>query len=104
MKVPNAQHALIPHAKVTEYLLNLHHKRGRSKARLLHALGYRREKPEVLDLRRQHLSREVAQVVQAPFGMEPTIRGPFARQVAKPRGSAASGRLTLETRGVDWLP
>ena len=41
MKVPNADKAIIAEDKLSNYLLNITHRRGGSKARLLLAMGYR---------------------------------------------------------------
>jgi Domain of unknown function (DUF6883) len=43
MTVPNADRAIIAVDKLTAYLLNMSHKRGAAKARLLLGLGYRSE-------------------------------------------------------------
>jgi len=61
MTVPNAERAIIAADKLTSYLLNVSHKRGAAKARLLLGVGYRPDAPDVLeaDLRAQHLSLEV---------------------------------------------
>lgn len=45
MKVPNAKRAVIATDKLTGYLLNLSHKRGGAKARLLVSFGYRHRQP-----------------------------------------------------------
>jgi hypothetical protein len=41
MTAPNADPAIIAPEKITRYLLNMSHKRGSPKARLLLNLGYR---------------------------------------------------------------
>lgn len=41
MTVPNADRAIIAAEKLAGYLLNVSHKRGAAKARLLLSLGYR---------------------------------------------------------------
>ena len=40
MKLPNADRAVMTEDKLRNYLLNVSHRRGASKARLLLALGY----------------------------------------------------------------
>jgi hypothetical protein len=40
MKLPNAVNAIIEENKLVTYLLNLNHRRGGSKAKLLGSLGY----------------------------------------------------------------
>jgi hypothetical protein len=61
MKVPNADRAVIAADKLTGYVLNVSHKRGGPKARLLLSVGYRSDNPQSLesDLRVQHLSLDV---------------------------------------------
>jgi hypothetical protein len=61
MTVPNADRAIIATDKLAGYLLNVSHKRGGPKARLLLSLGYRSDNPQSLeaDLRTQHLSLDV---------------------------------------------
>ena len=49
MKVPNADRAVITADKLTGYLLNVAHKRGGPKARLLLSLGYRSDNPHSLE-------------------------------------------------------
>jgi hypothetical protein len=41
MKLPNADKAIIAQDKLCNYLLNVAHRRGSSKAKLLLAMGYR---------------------------------------------------------------
>lgn len=71
MTVPNADRALIATEKLTGYLLNMSHKRGGPKARLLLGFGYRSDKPQSLesDLRVQHLSLEVTRTHESAFGV-----------------------------------
>lgn len=71
MTVPDADHAIIPVAKRTEYLLNVSHKRGGPKARLLLSVGYRRDDPQRLesDRRTQHLSLDVARTTENAYGV-----------------------------------
>jgi hypothetical protein len=70
MKLPNAELAVINPDKLRDYLLNQGHRRGASKARLLHSLGYRREKWRQLeeDLRRYHLPADVVMTTQTAYG------------------------------------
>ena len=48
MKLPYADRAIIAADKLTGYLLNVSHKRGGSKARLLLSVGYRSDNPKTL--------------------------------------------------------
>lgn len=79
MTIPNADRAIIATAKLTGYLLNVSHKRGAAKARLLLSVGYRSDAPQVLeaDLRRQHLTLDVTQTSENVFGGVYEIEGPI---------------------------
>ena len=80
MKVPNADRAVIAADKLTGYVLNVSHKRGGPKARLLLSLGYRSDNPQSLesDLRFQHLSLEVTRTHQNAYGVVYEVEGPIA--------------------------
>jgi hypothetical protein len=79
MTVANADRAIIAPEKLTGYLLNVSHKRGGPKARLLLSVGYRPDDPERLesDLRMQHLSLEVTRTSGNPYGVVYEIEGPI---------------------------
>jgi hypothetical protein len=79
MKVPNADRAIIAADKLTGYLLNVLHKRGGPKARLLLSVGYRAGYPQLLasDLRAQHLSLEVARSHENAYGVVYEVEGPI---------------------------
>jgi hypothetical protein len=79
MTVPNADRAIIAADKLTSYLLNVSHKRGAAKARLLLGVGYRPDAPDVLeaDLRAQHLSLEVTHMHENAYGVAYEIIGPI---------------------------
>ena len=79
MTVPNAARAIIAIEKLTGYLLNVSHKRGAAKARLLLSVGYRADAPQLLqsDLRAQHLSREVTRASKNAYGIVYEIEGPI---------------------------
>lgn len=79
MKVPNADQAIIAADKVTGYLLNVSHKRGGPKARLLLNFGYRSDNPHSLesDLRAQHLSLDVTRTHANAYGVVYEIEGPI---------------------------
>ena len=47
MQLPNADHAVIPPEKITAYLLNEAHPRGRGKAALFTRFGFTASQPEV---------------------------------------------------------
>ena len=77
--IPNADHAIVAIEKLTSYLLNPAHKRGGAKARLLLSLGYRTDRPQVLesDLRVQHLSLNATRTSQNTYGVAYEIEGPI---------------------------
>ena len=77
--VPNADRAIIAHEKLTGYLLNVSHKRGGPKARLLLSVGYRLDNPHSLesDLRAQHLPLDVTRTHENPYGVVYEIEGPI---------------------------
>ena len=79
MKVPNANLAIIAADKLTGYLLNVSHKRGGPKARLLLGVGYRSDNPQSLeaDLRAQHLSLDVTRTHENAYGVVYEIEGPI---------------------------
>ena len=79
MTVPNADRAIIAPEKITGYLLNVSHKRGGSKARLLLSLGYRPDDPRQLqtDLRTQHLLLDVTRTSKNPYGIVYEVEGPI---------------------------
>lgn len=79
MTVPNADRAVIAEEKLTAYLLNVSHKRGTAKARLLLRVGYRLDAPKVLeaDLRTQHLTLEVTRTSENAYGVVYEIQGPM---------------------------
>ena len=65
--------------KITRYLLNVSHKRGGPKARLLLSVGYRLDDPQRLesDLRTQHLSLGVTRTAISAYGVVYEIEGPI---------------------------
>ncbi len=79
MKLPNAEKAIIPSDKLTSYLLNLDHRRGGSKAKLLVLLGYKASSWDVLaeDIRREHLSSDVVEEHDSEWGKRYEIVAPL---------------------------
>src|SRR5712692_8644953 len=79
MRIPNADRAIVAAEKLSAYLLNVSHKRGGPKARLLLSVGYRSDDPRSLesDLRTQHLSLDVALSSQNAYGVVYEIEGPI---------------------------
>ena len=79
MTIPGADRAIIAAEKLTAYLLNVSHKRGAAKARLLLSVGYRSDAPQTLesDLRAQHLSLDATRTLETPYGVVYEIEGPI---------------------------
>jgi len=90
MKLPNASHVLVEREKIVDYLLNLTHRYGASKARFFAAFGFRLEEWERLaEAFREHariseVTRtretghgpqfEVEGELQCPDGRRPCVR------------------------------
>jgi len=87
MKIPNSERAVIAREKLTDYLLNVDHKRGGTKARLLAQFGYTVDNWEQLaaDLR-ANLAAEVDFVKTTLYGVRYEVRmvlqTPAARTLA----------------------
>jgi hypothetical protein len=64
VQLPNIDRAVIPVEKLRDYLLDLDHRKGGSKAALLYRIGYRREEWKQLesDIREQLLPLEAEEV------------------------------------------
>jgi hypothetical protein len=79
MKLPNADQAIIAQDKLANYLLNVAHRRGASKAKLLLAMGYRPDNWQQLeaDIRYQHLSADVVGTMNTDYGMRYEIVAPL---------------------------
>jgi hypothetical protein len=79
MKLPNAINAIIEEDKLVEYLLNVNHRRGGSKARLLMSLGYIAQDWQRLDndLRRQHLTVDVVEQRLTVWGQRYDLVAPL---------------------------
>ncbi len=79
MKLPNADNAVIAEDKLAEYLLDLGHKRGGTKAKLLHSLGYQRQHWQVLanDIRTEHCVSEVVDQRDTIWGKRFEIVAPL---------------------------
>jgi hypothetical protein len=79
MKLPNAEHSIIAEDKLVGYLLDLGHRRGGSKAKLLYSLGYEAKHWHRLadDLRQQHLTAEVIEERDTIWGRHYDIVAPL---------------------------
>ena len=75
MQLPNRERAVIAEEKLTDYLLNVTHKRGGAKARLFEQFGYRAEQwPRLADDIRAQLATEVDRERVTAYGVRYEIR------------------------------
>ena len=85
MKLPNRESAVIPDAKVTDYLLSASHPYGRYKAAFFRLFGFSIDSPEVLAtaLLRHAEENDVVSEKESPFGrcynVEGALRAPDGR-------------------------
>lgn len=79
MHVPNAEHAVVPERKLTEYLLSPTHRDGRSKAAFFMRFGFTAAAwQDLAAALRQHMfDHEVADVEPTAFGMAYVVEGPL---------------------------
>jgi hypothetical protein len=79
MVVPNAEQAVIAEDKICAYLLNVEHRRGGSKAKLLLRMGYTLAEWQRLaaDLRTGHLSGEAERVTETEYGTRYELVAPL---------------------------
>jgi hypothetical protein len=77
MKLPNYEQAVVPQAKIVEYLLSLNHEDGRSKARFFLSFGFRIEQWEVLAsaLLAHAANHEITKIESSPFGTRYVVEG-----------------------------
>jgi hypothetical protein len=70
VKLPNREFAVIEPEKLTDYLLNLNHRRGGTKARLLVRFGYSATAWQRLeaDIRLYHVEADIETVRETPYG------------------------------------
>jgi hypothetical protein len=80
MRIPGADRAIISRGKIVEYLLNLDHPDGGSKAAVLAHAGFSAERPDELELalRIQHLSLAANRGKPSAYGEKYEIVGPLA--------------------------
>jgi hypothetical protein len=85
MRIPNADHAIIAEEKIVQYLLNLEHVDGASKARVLAHAGFHAGNFRELEvaLREQHLTLDAETGKPSPFGVKYEI----SASLAGPKGS-----------------
>jgi hypothetical protein len=88
VKLPNAEHAIIPSDKLTDYLLSKSHLIGRWKARFFLSIGFREEKADELRDALMNMAKngEVKSTITTDFGakyvVEGAISGPSGRKAA----------------------
>jgi len=77
MKLPDIPNAIVPEAKITEYLLSLTHRDGRSKARFFTRFGFSADDWKALAnaLIRHAEEHEVAKIEATQFGVRYVIEG-----------------------------
>lgn len=77
MKLPNAENAIIPSAKITEYLLDIYHEEGAGKAKFFIYFGFSLANWGQLAtaLRRHCLQHEVSKVENTSFGTRYVVEG-----------------------------
>ena len=91
MKLPGYAEAVVPERKLTEYLLSLTHRDGRSKAVFFLRFGFTHDEWRVLAdaLLRHAALHEVADIEETPFGMSYVIECPLLA----PDGRAPTARV-----------
>jgi len=77
MRIPGADRAIIPIDKIVQYLLNLDHPDGGSKAAVLARAGFSADRPREFDLalRNQHLPLEAEKGRSSAYGEKYEIVG-----------------------------
>ena len=77
MKLPNTENLLVEREKIVDYLLNLLHRYGASKARFFISFGFQLEAWEVLAraLREHGQRQEIRRSRQTPFGPRFEVEG-----------------------------
>jgi hypothetical protein len=86
MKIPNSDLAIIEPSKLTEYLLNIEHKRGGAKAKLLIQFGYSIDNWQQLeiDIRRFHLTEDVNLITETAYGNRYQISANLITPIDRP--------------------
>lgn len=77
MKLPNIEHLVVEEEKIADYLLNLTHRYGASKARFFASFGFSSAAWEVLAerLREHGQQHKVTKVTQTAFGPRYEVEG-----------------------------
>jgi hypothetical protein len=101
VKIANADKAIIAEDKLRNYLLNLAHRRGGPKAKLLLAMEYRADDWRRLeaDIRTQHLAAEVDRETKTEYG----TRYEIVAALSGPGGQAVTFRSVWQVdTGTDY--
>jgi hypothetical protein len=90
MKLPFADEADVPKAKIVLYLLNPEHRRGKSKARFFQGRGFSAESRQAMvNSPRQHAAKnDIAKEETTPLGVRMVVEG----GMAMPNGTVAEVR------------
>ncbi len=85
MKLPNYERAVVPQAKIEDYLLAATHQTGHSKAKFFTRFGFSRDSWETLaeSLLQHAANHEVAKVEPSPFGTRYVIEGELQTPVGR---------------------
>lgn len=77
MKLPNAEKAVVPKAKIVNYLLSASHRVGKSKAAFFESFGFRAERWEdlVTALQQQVRDHPVVETEETRFGARFVVDG-----------------------------
>ena len=101
-RLPHLDHAVVPEAKIVNYLLNVRHSGGRAKARFLESFGFRAQDWRVLrDAVVAHADANgIAATHQTRFGTRYEIDGPLPT----PDGRAPMVRVVWFVESNDPAP
>lgn len=77
MKLPNRERAVIPEAKIRDYLLSFTHAHGRHKAAFFGRFGFTRERWQELASALRHYVEihDVGKIEETPFGTRYAVEG-----------------------------
>jgi len=72
MKLPNAEHAIVPSDKLSDYLLSESHLIGKWKARFFLSIGFSEEKADELQDALMNVARngEIKSTIKTDFGVK----------------------------------
>lgn len=79
MRLPNAENAIIPPSKLTDYLLSAAHPRGRGKALFFRSFGFGHMNPGLLEqaLLKHVLTHDVVGTHHSTRGVKYEVEGPL---------------------------